>query len=474
MFESFFKDLRQSLRMFWQSRGFTAAAVAALALGIGANTAIFSVVNAVLLKPIPFPDPDRLVMLRTTSPQGNNGGGSPAKFQHYRQQGEVLTNVAAFNTGVVNYTGGAFPEQLRSGRVSADFFRLFGAPVLRGRTFSAEEDRPDGDKVVVLSYQVWSRRFNSDPDVVGKTISLSSNPYTVIGVLDPSVDFQELVPDPEVWIAFQFDPNTKDQGHYFRIAARLAPGVSLEQANARLKLSSTEYNEKFPKALGQNAVFEALPIREAVVSNVRSSLLVLVGAVSFVLLIACANVANLLLVRATGRRREIAVRAAIGAGRGRIMRQLLTESVVLSLAGGVLGTILGVIGIRALLTINTAGLPRIGEDGRARRRGLARPALHAGGLARHGRALRPDSGDSGLACRPRLHHEGKRRPVGHGLPPEQDAVDPRRGRGRAGADPPRRVGAPHPYGRRARASRSRLRRRQCADDADVVDADRDS
>jgi putative ABC transport system permease protein len=363
MIESFFKDLRQSLRMFWQSRGFTAAAVAALALGIGANTAIFSVVNAVLLKPIPFPDPDRLVMLRTTSPQGNNGGGSPAKFQHYRQQGDVLTSVAAFNTGVVNYTGGAFPEQLRSGRVSADFFRLFGAPILRGRTFSAEEDRPDGDKVVVLSYQVWSRRFDSDPDVVGKTISLSGNPYTVIGVLDPSVDFQELVPDPEVWIAFQFDPNTKDQGHYFRVAGRLAPGVSLEQANARLKLSSTEYDEKFPKALGQDAVFEALPIREAVVSNVRSSLLVLVGAVSFVLLIACANVANLLLVRATGRRREIAVRAAIGAGRGRIMRQLLTESVVLSLAGGVLGTALGVIGIRALLTINTAGLPRIGEEG---------------------------------------------------------------------------------------------------------------
>ncbi len=131
MIESFFKDLRQSLRMFWQSRGFTAAAVSALALGIGANTAIFSVVNAVLLKPVPFPDPDRLVMLQTTSPQGINGGGSPAKFQHYREQGEVLSDVAAFNTGVVNYTGGAFPEQLRSGRVSADFFKLFGAPVLQ-------------------------------------------------------------------------------------------------------------------------------------------------------------------------------------------------------------------------------------------------------------------------------------------------------------------------------------------------------
>ena len=363
MIESFFQDLRQSLRMFWQSRAFTAAAVAALALGIGANTAIFSVVNAVLLKPVPFPEPDRLVMLQVTSPQGVNGGGSPAKFMHYREQTQVLRDVAAFNTGVVNFTGGAFPEQLRSGRVSADFFRLFGAPVLRGRTFSAEEDRPDGDKVVVLSYGVWVRRFDSDPDVIGKTISLSGNPHTVIGIIDPSVDFQELAPDPEVWLAFQFDPNTKDQGHYFRIAARLAPGVSLEQANARLGLSSTEYTTKFPKTLGQGAVFAAVPMREALVTNVRSSLLVLVGAVSFVLLIACANVANLLLVRATGRRREIAVRSAIGAGRGRIMRQLLTESVVLSLAGGVFGTILGIIGIRALLAVNTAGLPRIGQDG---------------------------------------------------------------------------------------------------------------
>jgi putative ABC transport system permease protein len=361
--ESFFKDLKQSLRMFWQSRGFTAAAVSALALGIGANTAIFSVVNAVLLVPVPFPEPNRIVMLQAQSPQGTNPGASPAKFQHWREQTTVLQDVSAFRTGVVNYTSGSFPEQLRSGQVSADFFRLFGAQPLIGRTFSPEEDRPDGERVAVLSYQVWTRRFNSDPNIVGKTISLSGNQYVIVGVLDGRVDFQTLFQNPEVWVPFQLNPNTKDQGYYFRGAGRLANGVSLDQANARLKLSSDEYRRKFPNALGQNASFAAVPIKEAVVSNVRSSLMVLVGAVSFVLLIACANVANLLLVRATGRRREIAVRAAIGAGRGRIIRQLLTESVVLSLAGGVLGSILGVIGIRALLAVNTAGLPRVGQDG---------------------------------------------------------------------------------------------------------------
>jgi predicted permease len=361
--EAFLQDFKRSLRMFAQSPAFTFAALAALILGIGANTAIFSVVNAVLLKPVAFPDPDRLVVFMNTSPQGTGPAASPAKFQHYRQQSSVVQDVAVYNSGgVVNYTGGSFPEQLRSAQVSADFFRLFGAPIARGRGFTQEEDLPLGPKVVVLSKSYWETRFNSDANIVGKTIALSGDAHEIVGVLG-DFSFAEFGSEPQVWLPFQLDPNTTDQGHYFQAAGRLKGGVTLEQAQARLKLSADDYKRKFPNALGPNGSFTVQPVRDVLVRNVRSSLFVLAGAVSFVLLIACANVANLLLVRATGRRREIAIRAAIGGSRGRIMRQLLTESVVLSAAGGLLGLVFGMIGIRALLSINTAGLPRIGEHG---------------------------------------------------------------------------------------------------------------
>jgi predicted permease len=361
--ETLLRDLKHSLRAFLKSPGFTVAAVVALTLGIGTNTAIFSVVNSVLLKPAPFPDPDRLVMFLNTSPQGSGAGASPAKFQHWREQTGIVEDVAAFRTGVVNLTGGGFPEQLQSAQVSADYFRLFGARTMLGRTFTPEEDLPHGEKVVVLSHGFWNRRFAADPRIVGKTISLGGDPHVVIGILAPGFDFRDFGPAPDLWVPFQLDPHPTDQGHYFLAAGRLKPGVSLEQANARLKLSAEDYRRKYPSALPANQGFGAEPIREAMVGNVRSSLLVLAGAVSFVLLIACANVANLLLARAVGRRREIAIRAAIGAGRGRIVRQLLTESLLLSTAGAVAGSALGIVGIRALLSVNTANLPRVGEEG---------------------------------------------------------------------------------------------------------------
>ena len=275
----------------------------------------------------------------------------------------MVEDVTAFRNGLVNYTGGDVPEQLRWAQASVDYFRLFGTPIVQGRAFAPDEDLPNGPQVVLISEQLWERRFDRDPDIVGRSLSLSAEPHVVIGVVGDSFDFRDFGSAPDVWTPFQLDPNSDAQGHYFTVAGRLRPGVSLTQAQTALEHSSVAYTERFPDTLGDDAVFGAEPIQEMLVSNVRSLLFVLMGAVGFLLLIACANVANLLLVRATGRKREIAVRTAIGAGRGRIVRQLLTESVVLSVTGGALGLVLGVAGIRALLAVSTAGLPRIGQDG---------------------------------------------------------------------------------------------------------------
>ncbi|PYP61797.1 MAG: hypothetical protein DMD26_16850, partial [Gemmatimonadetes bacterium] len=363
--ERFVQDLKYSLRILRQQRAFTVAAVAALALGIGATTAVFSVVNAILLRPFPYPDPDRIVMFMNTSPNGSFPGASPAKFAHWRQQTDVVQNASAFRNVTVNYTGSEVPEQLNSGNVSEAFFRLWGAKTVLGRTFSAEEDRPNGARVAVLSYGWWTRRFASDPAIVGKTILLSGDPYVVIGVLNRDFDPSEFIDPPDVWTDFQIDPNTTNGAHYFNSAARLRPGVTLAQAQAKLHQSASAFSEKFPNALGKNGSFSVEPVQKEFVRNSRSLLVVLLAAVSGVLLIACANVANLLLVRSTVRKREMAIRAAMGAARSRIIRQLITESVLLSLIGGALGLALGLFGIRSLLSINTAGLPRVGENGAA-------------------------------------------------------------------------------------------------------------
>jgi len=358
--------MRYAIRTLLKTPVFTLTALAALALGIGANTAIFSVIDTVLLKPLAFPNPDRIVVLLQTSPAGDDYRGSATKFNTWRRQTQILQDVSAWEYlgPSVNLTGGVYPAQVHSARVSADFFRLLGAPIAQGRTFTAEEDRPNGGHVAVLSYGLWQRAFGGDPLAVGKTISLGGLPYEIVGIVGKGFRTELDIP-PDVWLPFQIDPDSPHQAHYFAAVARLRPGVTIGMANAQLPLAADEFRRKFPNIMGPRDGFRVRLYGDAFVSDVRPSLIVLAGAVSFVLLIACANVANLLLVRATGRRREIAIRAAIGAGRGHIVRQLLAESVVLSMAGGVLGVVLGLAGVRALLSMNPGNIPRIGEHGSA-------------------------------------------------------------------------------------------------------------
>lgn len=360
--EVFLQDIRYAFRSLRKSPGFTATAIAALALGIGANTAIFTVVNTVLLQPLSYPDPDRLVQLELSSPQGTGGIASVPNFNAWKEQTATLQDIAAYDQGGpgINLTGGERPEQLKGIHVSGDFFKLFGARVVAGRTFSAEEDRPSGAPVVVLSGGLWQRRFGGDPNLVGKAIDLGGEGFTVVGVLD-----QKFSSDPpaDIYLPLKADPTSTDQAHFLRVAARLKAGVSLEQAKTGLNLAADQFKQKFPKQLGPKDSFTAVPLRDTIVGDVRRSLFILVGAVTFVLLIACANVANLLLARATTRRREIAIRSAMGAGRTRLVQQLLTESMVLSIAAGVLGLGIGYIGVRGLLQINPGDIPRIGEFG---------------------------------------------------------------------------------------------------------------
>ena len=362
MMGDLWSDIRHSLQVFLKNPAFTFTALVALALGIGANTAIFSVVNTVLLKPLTYPNADRMVdFLAHTSGLANNLHSIP-EFHFFQRQTNLFKEVVAYDNAGPGYNlTGDRPEQVHGIHVTEGYFRVYGAPVALGRTFTPQEDSAHGGKVVVLSYGLWRRRFGDDPTIAGKSISLGNESYTVVGVIGNGFVAE---PQADLWLPFQFDPVSRDMNIFFEVTGLLQPGVTVAQVNAQLRAASPEYHREFP-GTDWRPYFTVGPLRDSIIGDARNSLLMMLGAVGLVLLISCANVANLLLVRATIRKREFAIRSALGAGRARIVRQLLTESMLLSLAGGVLGMALGVLGMRALLAVSPAGLPRIGEDSSA-------------------------------------------------------------------------------------------------------------
>jgi putative ABC transport system permease protein len=354
------QDIRHACRSLLRSPGFSVAAILTLALGIGANTAVFSVVNTVLLKPLSYPEPDRIVQFRLKSNEGSVPGASIPDLRFWMEHAEAVEDISAYDLGegVLGLTSGV-PEQVHGVHVTSNYFRLFGAPLVVGRTFSAGEDRAGSGKAVVLSYRLWKRRFAGDPKVVGKAISLEKELYTVVGVTGESFRTD---PESDLWIPFQFDLNSSNQLHSFGAAGRLKPGLSLSQANAQLRVAS-QAAQRQGLLPDPEFAFVLEPLRDAIVRDARASLLLMQAAVGLVLLIACANVANLLLGRATVRQREFAIRAAIGAGRGRLLRQFATESVLLSICGAGIGLVMGSLGVRALLSTSPGNIPLIGVGG---------------------------------------------------------------------------------------------------------------
>ena len=357
--DSIIKDIRYGVRGLLKRPGFTAIALVALALGIGANTAIFSLVNAVLIKSLPFPDPDQLVWI-----YGNirNGGSrasvSPPDFLDYRSQNKTFDQLAASGTQPVsvNLTGSGEPERIMASAVTGNYFQVFGVAPAIGRTFTLDNEKTGQDQVTVLSHAFWQKRFAGDPNIVGKTIVLDSKSFQVVGVMPAGLSFPQ---QAELWVPMNFDGNpdmTIRKAHFLRPIGRLKAGVSLTQAQADTDAIAAHLEQQFPDSnTGWN--LRLISLREQLVGGTRTTVFVLFGAVAFVLLIACANVANLLLVRAAARQKEIALRTALGASRMRIVRQMLTESLLLSILGGALGALLAVWGVELLVSLSADSLP---------------------------------------------------------------------------------------------------------------------
>jgi putative ABC transport system permease protein len=367
------------MRTLVKRPGFTAVAVLTLALGIGANTAIFSVVNSVLLRPLPFKDSDRLVLVFETTPVAPRDFVSVPDLQDYRTGSRSFEEFATFVPQSVNMTGAGEPERVVGGFASSSLFTLLGVNVERGRALGAEDDAEGGGLVAVLGNEYWRRRFGGDPSVIGRSLTFNGEPYSVVGIMPAGFQFHGVTPD--VLLPAQKWPNYKvaRSSHNAWVFGRLKPGVSRETAQGELGAIAKRLEEAYP-ADNKGRGVEVVGLHEEQVEGIRPALLILLGAVGFILLIACANIANLLLARGAARRREVALRAALGASRARLLRQLLTETLLLALAGGVCGLIFAQWGVDALLTLNTADIPL--QDGLHVHGGLdARVLLFSIGLS---------------------------------------------------------------------------------------------
>jgi putative ABC transport system permease protein len=355
--EILWQDIRQAIRALRNDPGFTLVALAALTIGIGANTSIFSVVDRVLLEPLPYRDPDSIVQLGRKFPIGVANTASIPKYMVWRDN-DVFSSMALYDLEGpgFNVDTGDFPIQVKGVHVSADYFTVFGVSPLIGRIFNQEEDLPNGSKAALISENLWRSHFGSDARILTRTITLNSVPYPVVGVI-PSRFAPR--PDAEVWIPLQADPHSINQAAFLQVAARLRPGVSISRAQEEMHAVGERFRRLYPDYMDKTESIAVVSMRDAIVGNIGNTLYVLFGAVALVLLIACVNVANLLFARSGGRRRELAIRAALGASRWRVIRQLLTENVLLSTLGGFLGLILGVLGVRMLLLLIPGDIPRV-------------------------------------------------------------------------------------------------------------------